>query len=962
MIQIPILKHKASQKLTLFVAIILTLIQCTQQQVRKKEGLEYRRKLSEKLATIGNEDSLKIILHHFSKKNNDAGKMICLNHLGSAQRASARYTDAIDNHHQSLTLALKLDDTVEIVQALNNLAIDYNRIGKYSESTELYSQSLHYAENWSGLNTPMGAKNIAKSLNGIGNISFIFGNYSEAENFFRRALKHESLLQDSREMAINYTNLGSIFEVHQQFDSAYAYYQKSLRLNKNTKSNVGVGLSLLKIGGLYEKEHKFDLALNEYKNSINMLDSINNTWHWLKACLSIARVHLITDNMIEFKKYIDLAANTAEDISTPEHLAEIYWQKHKYYSKLGNYQLALEKHKQHIALKDSLQGTQKTSLYMQIRHLHEHNKITQKLQQVELASTKEKQNQTRIIYLSWIIIIVSLIILASLYYAFRQRIKANKILREMETVRSDFFTNITHELRSPLTIIQGFNQQMLEKKNITADEKRAFMRSIERQSEKLLNLVTQLLDIAKLKKGSDDSQWKYGDIIAYSQMTAEAYRIYASEKGIELIFYSSINSLEMDFIPNYIDQIIDNLLINAIKHTSAGGKIVFIIDKKDSQNTISLSIKDTGEGISKEELERIFDIFYQSPNTRNASGSGIGLAFTKIMVEKMKGKIDVESDIGRGAIFTITLPVMHKHLPGISAIDQEKTSITNHFYKRTDIIEDEDEIGNEDMAVDTENKKKPLILIVEDNRDNILYYKTILKNKYEIISAWNGEEGVKTANENIPDLVITDLMMPVMDGYEFVSKMKQSRLLNHIPIIMVTAKNTNEDLLKSLRYGVDAFICKPFHQETLLVRIENIFKNRRILKEKYMNTLISSKTDNKKSSDINIEFLQSVTNIIHAELNNPDLSSTFLASKMAMSVSQLNRKINGTTGHSTTSYVLKIKLDKAKKLLANNDMSIAEVSDMCGFYDPSHFSRMFKKEFGVSPSNFKKTAEYIFSD
>lgn len=205
-------------------------------------------------------------------------------------------------------------------------------------------------------------------------------------------------------------------------------------------------------------------------------------------------------------------------------------------------------------------------------------------------------------------------------------------------------------------------------------------------------------------------------------------------------------------------------------------------------------------------------------------------------------------------------------------------------------------------------------------------------------------------------------MMPVMDGYEFVSKMKQSRLLNHIPIIMVTAKNTNEDLLKSLRYGVDAFICKPFHQETLLVRIENIFKNRRILKEKYMNTLISSKTDNKKSSDINIEFLQSVTNIIHAELNNPDLSSTFLASKMAMSVSQLNRKINGTTGHSTTSYVLKIKLDKAKKLLANNDMSIAEVSDMCGFYDPSHFSRMFKKEFGVSPSNFKKTAEYIFSD
>ena len=254
-------------------------------------------------------------------------------------------------------------------------------------------------------------------------------------------------------------------------------------------------------------------------------------------------------------------------------------------------------------------------------------------------------------------------------------------------------------------------------------------------------------------------------------------------------------------------------------------------------------------------------------------------------------------------------------------------------------------------------QQQPLILIVEDNSDILLYLKSLLNDKYEVITAWNGEEGLSAAEKHIPDLVITDLMMPIKDGYQFVTEMKQSKLLDHIPVIMLTAKTTDEDRIKGLRCGVEAYIRKPFQHEELLIRVENIFENRRLLRERYMNAITRSGSESKLCNDTNMKFLQTITNIIYAELNNPELNSVFLADKMAMSISQLSRKINGITGYTTISYVLQLKLNKAKTMLEDDNTSITEVSDACGFYYVSYFSRAFKKEFGLSPSEYKKSAQ-----
>jgi YesN/AraC family two-component response regulator len=323
-----------------------------------------------------------------------------------------------------------------------------------------------------------------------------------------------------------------------------------------------------------------------------------------------------------------------------------------------------------------------------------------------------------------------------------------------------------------------------------------------------------------------------------------------------------------------------------------------------------------------------------------------------MMVEKMKVKIEVESQLGKGSVFTINLPLKNKQLTHILPLkDNSKPgSVLPEMH-------DDSVNQSEELSESSEKEPcsvKPLVLIVEDNRDIALYLKSLLVENYSVITARNGAEGIDAAEKSVPDLVITDLMMPVKDGYQLACEMKQNMLLNHVPVIMLTAKSSDEDRIKGLRCGVEAYIRKPFQPEELLIRIRNIFESRRILKEKYMSAITRSGSENKLESDANLKFLQTITDIIHSEMDNPELNSTFLADKMAMSISQLSRKLNGITGYSTISYVLQVKLNKAKKMLSEENISITEVSDACGFYDVSYFSRVFKKEFGISPSHFQK--------
>lgn len=938
------------------VCLIVVLFNfCSSSENDKEEELASRKELNDKIYNNKNEDSLLLMLEQFTQEGNHYGVMLCHKQLGLYMRENARFIEAIDHHQEGLNIAIKLKDTIEIVQAYNNLGTDFRRIGSQGEAADFHFSALDYSEAYSQVELSRnGIKNRVVSLNGIGNIYLSLGYFDEAEQYFKKALEDEIKLESLIGQAINYANLGAIFEHRGQLDSARIYYTKSLENNQKAKSNMGIGLCHIHLGDLYEKEKEFTLAKEEYQKAYTLMEILTDKWHWLEACMSIARINLHENNYAEYNKYISLAENTAKEINSPEHLADIYLLKYDYEKQTGDYLQALDNYKLHTEMKDSVFGTQNESRFMEGRVRYERDKNKRQIARIEADSEADDNRHKLILNVLIAIIVLGGIMIGMLYYAYRQRSRSNKMLKEMERTRADFFANITNEFRTPLKIIHRFCGLLKSNNDLSDKSKNAYLATIDRQSDNMLNYVNQLLDVTKLKSGKQKPVWKKGDIISYLNMTAEKFEYLAEEKNVNLVFFSDVKELEMDFIPSYIDKIVGILIQNSVNHTQAGDRIDFVVVKGIRPDTIVIRISDTGEEISEEDLKHISDMFCKNDNIKNTSETDISLVLTRMMVEQMKGKIEVDSYSGKGNTIVLTLPVNNNNMPYVTQI-QDLTTNNSLFRKKENHLE---ETPLEEHSIEEEKVEKNIVLVVEDNKDVRQYIKTLLSDNYTVIIARNGQEGLEMAEKHIPDLVITDLMMPEKDGAQLCCEMKENKMLNHIPVIMLTAKNDDKSRIKGLQCGAEAFINKPFNPEELFASINNLMKGRKLIIEKYKDNFETNlqETRNIKETDANLKYLQTVTDIIYKEIQNPALSSAFLAEQMGVSISQLNRKLNAITGQSTISYILKVKLDKAKKMLQDTPDSISYVADSCGFYDANYFSRVFKKEFGVTPTQFQKTA------
>ncbi len=929
-----------------FTFFLILLQSCSQKsnEISQEQRDIYKDSLFREVVKIRNIDTLFARLDDFVKKNDKIGEMFCYREIGRQQREKSQLLEAIQNHQTALDIAIQLKDTTEIVKVLNDLGVDFRRIGALPEASSYHYKALNYADAYSGKKNKIDAKNLVVATNGIANVSLLLGYLDEAEKYYRISLEGEKELNSEVGQAINLAKLGTIFEQRQQYDSAQAYYLKSMEQNQLAKTNRGIALCLIHLGNLYKTQKKYDPALEKYKEAFNILQNEpTNKWDWLKSCIAIAEIQMYKGNTEQYQHYINLAEKASNEINSLESIIAVHSIKYEFYNLHKNYAEALNHYKQSQILKDSLQGIEKNNRYTDLRLNYEREQSDRRLQQVELQNKLDHDKRQRTFYIILAALSVSLMFVAILYYAFLQRVRSNRILKQIEKNRSDFFTNITHELRTPLTVIQGLNRQMQQNPKLTQKEKNVFMKAIDRQSNNLLNLVNQLLDFARLKADVDTPQWRNGDIIPYLRMLAETFLLYAQEKNINLVFYSEVTHQKMDFIPSYVDKIVGNLLSNAIKYSSPNSTIHFVVSKEIT-NTICLRVSDNGQGIAPEDIKHIFELFYQGQQTQKISGTGVGLSFTQMLVKKMNGTISVKSELNKGSEFSVTLPIKNKTLSYIAPLEIESKTITENR---------EQTVTDKDIPL-TENSNKPIILLVEDNPDILMYVKSLLKNSYQIITAQDGEEGLEKAKKHIPDLVITDVMMPKKDGFEFCQEMKQSELLSHIPVIMLTAKITDQDRLEGLRHGVEAYIRKPFQAEELLIRIQNILENRQLLKQKYIGAAAHNSHEKNGLDDDNLAFLQKINTIIYSDLSNSNINASFLANKMSMSVSQLSRKLVGITGHSTVSYITQVRLGYAKKMLNSGTMTITEIADSCGFIDSNYFSRAFKKEFGATPSQYKK--------
>lgn len=537
--------------------------------------------------------------------------------------------------------------------------------------------------------------------------------------------------------------------------------------------------------------------------------------------------------------------------------------------------------------------------------------------------------------------------------------RLNEEVLELTHSRLVFFTNISHELRTPLTLIADPVEMLLEDTGIKG-KSRELLKMVQRNALALQQLVSNILDFRKIQNGKMELKLYRFDIVRTLTMWVGDFQLTAERKQIRL--HLDVDDLkgshEMIADQEKISRIVFNLLSNALKYTPAGGEI--FVSLKDEGANLRLDVRDTGKGISQDEADKIFERFFQAKGA--ASGTGIGLALVKSFVELHHGEARVESEPGKGSDFIVVIPreqegdsqVIHNDVDivdnSVNASASDGKNVVDESVLQ--YIDDGDRSRGKVQQLVSENTNRPTVLVIDDNTDIRQYERTLLQDEYIVLEAADGKEGLAVALKEVPDLVICDVMMPVMDGLEFTKQLKTNTATSHIPVIMLTAKNLEEHRAEGYEHGADSYITKPFHSKVLLARIENLLRQRQLLKNLYQGT----KEAEKEISEAHLEnrdkqFLKQLQAIIQKNLSDSEFGVEDMGQQIGLSRVQLYRKVKAMTGSSVVDLLRKARLAKARRLLETRSMSVSEVAYEVGFSAPSYFTKCFKEEYGMLPGD-----------
>ncbi|MBN2365367.1 MAG: response regulator [Calditrichaeota bacterium] len=547
-------------------------------------------------------------------------------------------------------------------------------------------------------------------------------------------------------------------------------------------------------------------------------------------------------------------------------------------------------------------------------------------------------------------------------------------LQEIDQVKSRFFANISHEFRTPLTLIKGPLDKLLSHTTDRGSQEQLSL--IQRSAQRLQGLIEQLLDISKIEAGKMKLKARSTEISTFLKPLVLAFMSWAERKNIMLQFVSPDNNIEAYLDPEMMEKVINNLLSNALKFTPEGGEVVVTIYnppvsplpsghrtgmhkggiKGGSVKYIQISISDTGPGISPDQLPRIFDRFYQADDSagNHPQSSGIGLALAKELVELHHGEIKVESEPGKGSTFKILLPLGKEHLLPEEIVPEAMAEPEERIPEEVVPVDEIQEISD-DLRDNTQDigVKLPTLLIVEDNADMRQYMACNFENEYRIITAVNGQDGFERSIEEPIDIVISDVMMPEMDGYTLCQKLKTDQRTSHIPVILLTARADAESKLEGLETGADDYITKPFDMKELKVRTKNLIDQRCKLKERF-STDPNSLADVLAVTSLDRQFLQKLISVLLANISDMDFSAEDCAREMGMSRSNIYRKLQALTGHSISSFIRLYRLKQAARLLRKQSGNVTQIAYDVGFNSLSYFSRCFQEQFGESPSHYAR--------
>lgn len=857
-----------------------------------------------------------------------------LNGLGYIYLRKGNYKKALGYHKKNLEVAIKMKDTLRMAWSYGAIGSVYNEMGEYTKAMENYVLSSKRHEGLKNL------RDYAVNLSNMGMLQRKLENYDSAKQYLKKSDSVFTLLDYRPGRAFVLTNLGMIYRNSGDLESAIIYNKKALANYEYMGNRSQAGEVNYTLGTIYWKQDKFQEALDYFQKKLEIAIEVKDSVGISTAYRVMGDCYGKLEEKKKAKSYYLNALEVATSSNNRLGKMRAYESLSNAYMAEGNFEEAYESKNAYSILRDSLYTKEKRELATEIEAKYQNEEKTKEIALLEsekelqtLQLTKRIDERNAIIAFT----IILLLLAGLLYNQYRIKQKTNKELRELDRLKSNFFANISHEFRTPLTLIKGPIEQL--EQNPAEGLQLENIKMIRRNTNRVLQLVNQLLDLSKIDKGSLQLEHTEGEVFKCLRGAVSSFNSHAAQRSIDYRVQIPQEVLWASFDRDKLEKIVYNLLGNAFKFSEEGATISFSTSYE--KNELRMIVSDTGKGISEEKLPFIFDRFYQvqGGTTREHEGSGIGLSLSKELVELMDGTITVSSEINKGTIFTIVLPIQQIRT-GAKKDKPFKINYKEAKKKQPFTLERID------------SRVLPTLLLVEDNPDMSYFIKEHLKDLYKVREAKNGKTGLMEARKNPPDLVITDVMMPEMDGVEFCKILKSNLDTSHIPVIMLTAKAGIENKIEGLETGADDYLTKPFDPKELLVRVRNLIEQRRKLRELFVKK--ESFTDPKEITVTSLDrnFLEQLLGLLEKEFSNPSFGVTEMQIAMALSKTQLHRKLKALTGEAPGELLRNFRLKRAAQLLSKKADTVTQIAYMVGFNNLSYFAKCFKELYGVSPSMY----------
>lgn len=824
-----------------------------------------------------------------------------------------------------VSLSRLLNDSTNLLLAKVEIGRLFQKNSAFDSAAKVFFEAMAIAKKTDNKNAEARIQNY---------VAGIYNNQMQFElsiKYYKKALDLVYELNFKPGISAILTNLGDTYLSIKEYDSAIIYQREAIKIKRDIGDKLGMGRVYNNLGNVYislSTAANLDSGLYCYTKALQIAEEIQDRNSKAIALYGLVRVHFMKGNHEHAKQVGEVLVEEAESLKNLPLASRSYGYLSLIYAALGDPMKSISYREKSNSLADSLLNNERTKLTQELEAKYQ-NETKQKA--IELLKAENNFNELTIIKRQnernglILLALVILLILGLLFKQYRIKQATNRQLRELDQIKSTFFENLSHEFRTPLSLIIGPLKDRMNKD--ISEEDRVLLGSVLNSAKNLDELIKQLLDLAKLEKSKYHLHPVPTEASRFFRVIAASYESLANMKGISFHVEVPDEELWLSFDPDLIKKVCNNLLSNAFRFAPDAGEVTFEVKYR---NRLVIQVSDNGPGIPPKDQSRIFDRFYQVDGPK-ATGSGIGLALTKELVLEAKGNISLNSSSGKGACFEISLP-LHAATPSIST----EHEVTQKL--KPEQLTDEQNSSDE----------KQNLLIIEDNADLLAYLTGLFKDQFNVYAASNGQEGINLAIETIPDLVISDIMMAGTNGLEACLKLKNDEKTDHIPVVLLTARSDQKTKLDGIQHGADAYIVKPFEPEELRASVNNLIALRQKLREKY-----SGNEKSRPQTPLKHPFVNKCEAIVQENLSKDSFDINDFTREIGMSRMQLHRKLTALTGFSTTAFVRHHRLNHAKLLLEKGG-SVSQVAYSVGFSSLPYFTKSFKEKYGIVPSAVKK--------